>query len=406
MRILHVLECLSPRFGGPVSMLKALACAQANAGHQVTVCTTNRDHPSGTLRPAGKDVICDGVVEVHYFPVQVNALKISLHLARFLNTHIADFDIVHVHGLYRFPSTYAAWRARKLGVPYVVCPHGSLAPYLHRRSSRSVSLKRLYECWFDLPNLHGAGAVHYTTEEERRGAAFLHLRAPSFVVPNGIDWARFASLPARGAFRAARGLGDAPVALFLGRLHESKGLDLLIPAFASVRRTVPDACLVLVGPDNDDYGRQVRMWVHERGLDASVLFGGFLDGADVLRAYVDADVFVSPSYTESFGMTVVEAMACALPVVISDQVNIHHEIAAAGAGIVTPCAVEAVAIALSTLLRDRALATAMGSTGRRVALEQYTWPPIVQALTREYESVIAHAPAEAMTEQAAGHPLP
>jgi len=345
-------------------------------------------------------------VQVHYFPVQIVPLKISLQLARFINASIADFDIVHIHGLYRFPTTYAARSARKRGVPYIICPHGSLAPYLHRRSSRSVSLKRLYERWFDLPNLHGAGAVHYTTEEERSGASFLNLHAPSFVVPNGVDWQRFRSLPARGAFRAAHGLGEAPIVLFLGRVHRSKGLDLLIPAFESVRRRVPDAKLVVVGPENDDYGQEVRGWVHKRGLGESVRFVGFLDGPDVLRAYVDADVFALPSYTESFGMTVVEAMACGLPVVISDHVNIHREIAAAGAGIVTTSAAEVVAEAVSTLLRDRALATAMGSAGRRAALEQYTWPPIVQALTREYESVIARTAAKAMTERAAGQPLP
>jgi len=370
-------------------MLKALTCAQAKAGHDVTVGTTNRDYPRGSLRPAGTEVICAGAVEVHYFSVQVSALKISLSLAHFINTQIETFDIVHVHGLYRFPSTYTAWRARRLGVPYVVTPHGSLAPYLHRRSSRSVALKRLYERWFELANLHGAGAVHYTAEEEQMGASFLHLRAPSFVIPNGIDWARYEALPQRGTFRAAHGLNDARIVLFLGRVHKSKGLDLLIPAFAAVKEKVADAQLVIVGPDNDDYGQQLRGWVHERGLDECIRFVGFLDGPHVLSAYVDADVYALPSYTESFGMTVVEAMACGSPVVISDQVNIHRDIAAVGAGLVTPCAVEPLATCLYRLLSDNALAKAMGAAGRRMVRERYSWPPIVEALTREYETVIA-----------------
>jgi glycosyltransferase involved in cell wall biosynthesis len=254
-----------------------------------------------------------------------------------------------------------------------------------------VVLKRLYERWFDLPNLNAAGAIHYAAEDERESAAFLNLSAPSFVVPNGINWARFESLPVRGAFRAKYELRDAPVVLFLGRLHPNKGLDLLIPAFECVRKNVHGAKLVIVGPENDAYGDKLRGWVHKRGLNESVLFVGFLDGIDLLEAYVDADVFVLPSYTESFGMTVVEAMACGLPVVISDHVSIHREIVNAGAGVVTPCVVPSIAVAIENLLRDRARAKAMGSAGRRAALEQYTWPPVVKALNREYGMVIANA---------------
>jgi glycosyltransferase involved in cell wall biosynthesis len=319
----------------------------------------------------------------------VASLKISVQLARFIRANIEKFDIVHIHGLYRFPTTYAARLARKRRVPYVIRPHGSLAPYLHYRSARSVYLKRLYERWFDLPNLNGASAVHYTSEGERQDASFLKLRAPSFVVPNGIDWARFAALPSRGAFRAAYGIGNAPLVLFLGRVHPSKGLDRLIPAFMEVRSVLKDARLVIAGPHNDSYGEQLRAWVRQQGLDQSVVFVGFLEGAEAVRAYVDADVYALPSYTESFGLTVIEAMACGVPVVISDRVNIHQEISGAGAGLVTSDKVEAIAAALKTLLNGRDRAIAMGAAGRRTVQLRYSWPPIVDALTREYEAILA-----------------
>ena len=148
------------------------------------------------------------------------------------------------------------------------------------------------------------------------------------MIPNGIDWERFRTLPPRGALRARWGLHDEPVVLFLGRIHFKKGLDLLIPAFDRCDAGCRMAQLVIAGPENDDYGQKVRGWVRERGLDASVHFVGLLSGPDVVQAYVDADVFALPSYTENFGMTVAESMACALPVVISDQVNIHAEVAA------------------------------------------------------------------------------
>lgn len=405
MKILHVLETLSPRYGGPVSVLLALAAAQQRAGHEVTVATTNADHPRGVYHAPGWDTLADGAVPVYYAPVQFAPLRFSWSLADFLRRTVAEFDLVHIHGLYRFPPTYAAWQARRQGVPFIVRPHGALDPYLYARSSTGrMGIKRLYERWFDLPNLHAAGAIHYTAEDERERAAFLKLRAPSFVVPNGLDWERYRTLPARGALRARWGLGDAPLVLFLGRLHFKKGLDLLIPAFDTLRRQIPDAQLVIAGPENDDYGQQVRGWVGERNLQAAVHFVGPLQGADVVQAYVDADVFALPSYTENFGMTVVEALACALPVVISDQVNIHAEISGAGAGLVTRCDADEVAQALETLLNDSGRRRAMGEAGRRLVRARYTWPAVVESLTAEYERVIERHRAGKSTRIGAGEP--
>jgi glycosyltransferase involved in cell wall biosynthesis len=208
------------------------------------------------------------------------------------------------------------------------------------------------------------------------------------VVPNGLDWERYRTLPARGALRVRWGLGEVPIVLFLGRLHFKKGLDLLISAFDTLRRRVPDAQLLIAGPENDDYGLKVRGWVRKRGLDGAVHFVGPLHGTDVVQAYVDADVFALPSYTENFGMTVVEAMACALPVVVSDQVNIHAEVTGAGAGFVTRCDADEVAGALKALLCDAGRRRAMGDAGRRLVQERYTWPAIVGTLTKEYEAII------------------
>ncbi|MCP4934412.1 MAG: glycosyltransferase, partial [bacterium] len=328
--------------------------------------------------------------KIHYFPVQNVSLLYSIPLMQYLKRHCADFDILHIHGLYRFPPTYAAYVARKQGIPYIIRPHGSLDPYLYKRSTRgSVLLKRFYERIFDLPNLNAASAIHFTTEEERKRVAFLGLRAPSFVIPNGLDWSHFECLPARGGFRTELGLGNEPLVLFLGRLHPVKGLDILVPAFAQVHQYYPEAKLVLVGPDNDNYGEKVKAWVDEHRLKESTFFVDTLDGAEVLDAYVDADVFALPSYTENFGMTVVEAMACKLPVVISDQVKIYNEVVESGGGLVTHCDVDKVAKAIIELLGDSVRRKTMGSAGRSYVEAHFTWPSIVQGLMREYEVIIA-----------------
>ncbi len=389
LRILHVISTVAKASGGPTRVLSELVDAQKERGLCVSVCTSDRGNPASTHLSADEIAGVFSVgTEIHSFPVLFSPLLYSPTMAKWLRSSIKDFDLLHIHGLYRFPPTYAAYQARKQGVPYIIRPHGALDPYLYTKSSRNVLVKRLYERWFDLPNLHGAGGIHYTAEDERQRAAFLGLRAPSFVIPNGIDWGRYAQLPARGAFRAALGLGDAPLVLFLGRLHPKKGLDLLIPAFETIRRRIAGAQLAIVGPENDRFGQQVRAWVAKCGLTEAVHFVGHLDGADVIQAYVDADVFVLPSYTENFGLTVVEAMACALPVVISDQVNIYAEVAQSGAGLVTRCDADKVAEALILLLGDSDRRRVMGRAGREAAQTRYTWPSIVDALSREYESVV------------------
>jgi len=356
----------------------------------VTICTTDRGNPVGERLPDRYFRTLAGTgVQIVEFPVVFAPLLLSPAAGRWLAGSLNGFDIVHIHGLYRFPPTYAAWQARRQGVPYVIRPHGNLDPYLHVRSTTGhLRLKRFYERWFDLPNLHAAGAIHYTAEDERERTSFLKLRAPSFVVPNGLDWDRYRELPARGRLRARWRLGEAPLVLFLGRLHFKKGLDLLIPAFDALRQQLPEARLVVAGPENDAYGRQVRGWVCERGLEAAVHFVGPLEGADVVQAYVDADVFALPSYTENFGMTVAEAMACALPVVISDQVNIHADVSGAGAGLVTRCDAGEVTAALALLLGDADRRRTMGAAGRRLVQERFTWPAIVEQLTAEYQNVI------------------
>lgn len=389
MKILHVAQALSRNFGGVQAVLHDVVNAQSEAGLEVDVVSTNVDAPQGVLPVTSDDFIERNGARLRYCSVEFRPILFSLDLKRYIEKNVSNYDIVHIHGLYRFPPTYAAYQARKQGVQYIVQPHGALDPYLYNRSSAgNVRLKRLYERWFDLPNLHAASAIHYTSEEERERALSLGLRAPTFVVPNGLDWKRYQTLPVRGGLRARWGLDDMPVVLFLGRLHFKKGLDLLIPAFDALRRSLPAAQLVIAGPDNDDYGLKVRRWVHEYDLEGAVHFVGPLYGNDVVQAYVDADVFVLPSYTENFGMTVVEAMACALPVVISDQVNIYAEVAGAGAGLVTPCDAYKVSGALEELLRDAKRRRAMGEAGRRLARECYTWPTIVEALTKEYGYVI------------------
>ncbi len=141
--------------------------------------------------------------------------------------------------------------------------------------------------------------------------------------------------------------------LFLSRIHYKKGLDLLIPAIAKLKHQ--DATLVIVGPDDAGYGQEMQRLAAEKNVQDRVIFAGTLYGGERLPALVDAELFVLPSYQENFGIAVVEALAAGTPVVISDQVNIHREISAAGVGGVVPTQIDALAAELDRWLGDEAL---------------------------------------------------
>lgn len=394
MRILHVISTLAPTSGGPTIVLGELARAQGAAGHNVVICTTDRSNPTTERLPCQyfECFDCDGV-SLKVFPVLSSTLIFSLSMARWLSQACDGFDVVHIHGLYRFVPSFAAIQARRQNKPYVICVHGALDPFLYKQSrfgNWAIPLKRLYEHLIDIPNLNHASAIHYTAQEEADRAAFLNLKAKPVIVPNGIDWDRYVNLPVKGSFRDRVGLcQETPLVLFLGRINFKKGLDLLIPAFSQVIKAEPRARLAIVGPDNEGYGQKVRSWCREQGIEDKVSFVDHLGPDEVKQAYVDADVFVLPSYTENFGMTVVEAMASACPVVISDQVNIWREVQADGAGLVTGLEPREIADAICRVLADKEEAKAMGLRGREAAKERYNWPRIVEQLNQVYEKAIA-----------------
>jgi glycosyltransferase involved in cell wall biosynthesis len=389
MKTLHVISDLDPRSGGLTTIVRALSAYQARARLDVTVCTTIREQNINRRTPINHRL--ENGVTYKFFPYW-SPLLLSIEMFKWLKTNLRIFDIVHIHGLYRFPVTSAACWARIIGVPYLISPQGSLDPFLYRQSQFSVPLKRIYEHLFDIPNLNHASAIHYTAADEAKRAAFLKLHAKPVIVPNGIDWESYRQLPPKGSFRQRIGLnGQTPLVLFLGRINFKKGLDLLVPAFGSVVKKHPEARLAIVGPDNEGYGLKVRQWCKKQGIHDKVFFVDHLEPENVKEAYVDADVFVLPSYTENFGMTVVEAMACGTPVVISDQVNIWREIQETGAGVVVcldPCAV---ADAICMVLEDKRKAEAMEARGRVAAKSCYAWPHVVDQMTQVYQKLIANS---------------
>lgn len=389
MKILHIIDIIASRSGGTAKVCLELSNYQVKAGHEVTICTTNRDFPVKkklSIQP-NVPLNVDGVNT--FFFSAFTPLGFSVTMIYWLIKNISNYDIIHIHGLYRFPPTFGAWLARKKKKRYIIMPHGSFDPFLFKQSKYNVTIKRLYEFLFDIPNLNNASAIHYTATEEKELASFLNLRAPSVVIPNGIDWSVFENLPTRGIFRSKIGLDNyVPLILFLGRINFKKGLDILIPAFAKLNEKYTDIKLVIVGPDNDGYLKKVHQWVSDYKIENSIYFFDHLPIEEVKEAFVDADLFVLPSYTENFGISVVEAMACGCPVLISNKVNIWKEVEESGSGSVVDLNVEIITKKLEELINNKTLLINMGENGRKYSHEIFRWEKIVDSIDLLYNKLV------------------
>jgi glycosyltransferase involved in cell wall biosynthesis len=380
LRILHVIGDLAPASGGPAKAGFEMARAVARRGHEVAIYSTDFGQPAD----APRDQLRDGV-RIHLFPLASPRIWLASWAMRpALARDLPSFDLLHLHSLYLFHDWAAGGLARRLGKPYIVRPHGTLDPYIFRRRRLK---KALFDVWFQDRVLRDAAAIHYTAEEEMRLAQPYVHGAPGVVIPNGIDPADYASLPATGSFRAHHPeIGERPILLFLGRINFKKGLDILAEAVGRLKRD--DLHLVIAGPDGG-YLAETRQFVAKAGLTARTTFPGMLTGVHKLAAFADASLFLLPSYSENFGIAVVEGMACGVPVLISDQVNIWREVVADGAGRAAPCDAAAFAAAIAEMLADPPALARMGAAGRDAVARRYDWATIALKLEQVYAAILA-----------------
>jgi glycosyltransferase involved in cell wall biosynthesis len=252
--------------------------------------------------------------------------------------------------------------------------------------------KKLYMMWRLRNDLNRAAAIAFTSQAECDATAPLGLAPQIIVEPLGVDLREFEDLPPRGMFRNRYSqLAGKRIVTFLGRVHPGKGLELLIPAFAKVNR--PDAMLVIVGPDSENFKATAESLVRENKIENRVVFTGMLRGQDRIAALADSDLFALPSFHENFGIAVIEALAAGVPVIISDEVNVWKEIADAKVGGVVPTKVEPLASELVRWLNDDLLRAAAAARARPFVEEHYNWSRIARRWIDHYRAFASSAPA-------------
>jgi len=349
--------------------------------------TKGRLSPEQMIRP-------DADWEIKYFRCSSNSLanRYGLHISkdmeRAIGERLSDFDIVHTHEWRSIPNIYLWRNSRKFGVPYVIQAHGAAEPKVAARNTGHVLSQVLFD--YSVGRRIANSASRVIAYHETEAAQYLSqgVSANRIVyMPNGIDLSEYGNLPERGCFRERTGISeDERIILYLGRLNRIKGIDILVSAFAK-SECRSQSRLVIAGPD-DGARSALETQILQLGLKDRIIFTGILTGKDKLQAYIDADVYVLPSRYEAFSLTIFEALACGIPVIVSDRCGASRIVREGNAGcIVQPNDVE-MSMAIDRLIGDNHLRGVLGKNGQRLVRENYSWETVARKLEDVYSQVI------------------
>ncbi len=326
LKILNVIPYFPPAwpFGGPASVVSGLSKELAARGHEVVVWTSD----CGKKMNSNTGLRENGIrIEYHHSisPKTLRKIKFFVTpatLRQALGRRNLDFDVMHLHEYRTFQNVVLSFSARIFSIPYLVQAHGAIP-----KSIGPGALKLAYDELVGSRILRNASRVVALSQAE--AGQYKQMSVPDSkiaIIPNGIDLSEFNALPRRGLFREKHGLGEQErVVLYLGRIHEIKGLDLLVSAFARVIPKIPDSRLVIIGPDDGYLSTLMSIILNSAELAKKTLVLPPLQDMEKLEALVDADVYVLPSKYDAFPMSVLEAIACGAPTIVTEGCGLAND---------------------------------------------------------------------------------
>lgn len=357
--------------------MHGLCAALVKAGHSVDVCTTSVDGSSRLDVPEGLPVDVDGV-QVRYFRSRFDRLYWSPAMSAHLRSHMAGYDAVHLHSVYLWPTSSAAFWATRRGIPYVLAPRGMLVPELI--TAKSGWLKRAWITGFERRNLAGAARLHLTSDQEAEDLLRCGLGlAPTMILPNGV-----------GIDEPIGRQVTAGQVLYLGRLSWKKNLMPLLDAVADI----PEASLVLAGPDDEGLADALRQRAELAGCSERVRIVGTVGPDRKRELFATSACAVLPSLNENFGNVVIEALAQGCPVVVSPGVGARTIVEECGGGMVAAGGDAAsLRSSIAELLGDPLSAELRGAAGARYVRANLGWPAIAARMAAVYREICAEVPA-------------
>lgn len=357
-----------PDIGGVSIHADALSRAQVSMGHEVVVFTTRQ---SGMPRHEVR-----GGYEIYRFPELAhpfeNPLTVSM-MPALLTANLRRFDIVHAHSHLFFSTNLAALRRKISSTPLVVTNHG----FRVERGRGMDLLQGIYLATVGGCTLRSADKVISLTSDEARRVSSLKVDpAKSIVIPNGVDL---------DLFHPTGGTEAKYTILWAGRFVEEKGLKYLLEAVRLISKGVPSVRLLLVGsgPLRD----RLKSYAQQLGVSKNVVFRAFVDQATLASLMNESVLFALPSLSEGLSNVVLETMACAKPIVVTDGIGLNSAIG--DAGVFVPARdPQSLAEAIMRLFSDEGLRIRLGQRGRSIAIKRFSWPTVAEAVSRVFQELL------------------
>ncbi|WP_025761348.1 glycosyltransferase [Dyadobacter tibetensis] len=379
MRILNICA-YTWAIGGPARIIYDHTLEVLKQGHQVDILSPMTPGEKMYPVPEGAKLISCA----RSTPISQVYREFSIPMYQYLKNHADEYDVIHMHGIWHF---------------------GSLAPFIiSNRAVKVITIHGLLDKWavahhkwkkdivtflYQKNILAKADLIQINnTDEEEDVIRYLGNRPKNLkIIPNGMKLEEYEQLPAKGAFRKRHGITEnQQIILFMGRLNIKKGLDLLLPAFKQIEQQIPDALLVLAGPD-DGYEMATREFIGRHKLEGRVKLVGMLTDSLKKEALADADMFTLPSYSEGFSIAVLEAMASGVPALVSDRVGFGDYIQRHEAAYLCKLEVPDVAEGILKILQDRTYAQTLAFNAQEMVRKNFDIRVIANQLLEEYKNV-------------------
>jgi glycosyltransferase involved in cell wall biosynthesis len=391
MKILQVINAFYPPYvsGGAAFVAHDISQALAKRGHKVTVFTTNVLNRDRLFTPKQTSYFQNGV-NVCYFNNEVYKPSVQIYFSRELmaaiKENICSYDLVHVHEYRSYIGLATRHYATKVGVPYILQVHGQLP-----RTRPSQGPKLAFDLFFGYRLLKGAARVIALSQTEAQQYSAMGVcREKIEIIPNGIELENYAELPSKGLLKKKLGIRcGSKLVLYLGRIHENKGIDFLIRAYAYMikAKKYHDVFLVIAGPD-DGYLKKLKQLSTNLKINNSTLFTGHLSEEEKLSAYVDSDLVVNVEPRNVFGLVPLEAAACSRPVIVSTGNSISEIVRQGRFGFSVKYGdTSELARNMFKVLDDEDFAKEIGQNGQQYLRENLTWDKIVIKIEKVYNEI-------------------
>ncbi|PKL74046.1 MAG: hypothetical protein CVV29_00340 [Methanobacteriales archaeon HGW-Methanobacteriales-2] len=371
--------------GGCARVVYDLSRHLAERGNEINILTTDMYKPN--QRYCLTDNKEDGLNIIRFKNISNSlAWKYKLYLSpgmiKYLKNNLNCYDVVHLQDLISGAAIATARYCKKYKIPYVLTSHGSL-PWLMEENIQN----RFFSLLGGRKILDNASKVIALNKTEKESFEKLNVPPEKIeVIPNGVDLSIYSKLPKKGEFKKKYGVAEyEKIILYLGRIHKSKGINMLVESFLSIKNRLNNVKLVIVGPDDGFLDVLIKQ-IHYSDIAGDVIFTGPLHGLNKIEAYVDADLFVTPSFS-GFPLTFLESCICGTPIITTNKIE-ELDWINGNVGFVVGYSSDQISEIILKILDDDGLLSKLSINSVCFVKENFGWDKISESVERLYYEVL------------------